>query len=602
MQHCMWTPGNNMAVITRNGVMVIEEGYGALSREFWTMLEGGIDLGTLLQTLTSACGNNLAALPSFVALVPEAGGIHVAVRGAFELAMETDSGTVVMTSGNVITWEEKRIDGMKGWKISAPVTSLDADGFESEEYIVSSAIIPISTLSYGTMVASYPSGRHVNTDDVAEDIKETNTDTDGDTGEKISPELSGAEDTGPEDTGLEDTGSQVSGSEDSSSSEVSAPKLNDAPVETVLDEDPASEEKIGHTLNEDQIHLTRAYTDEEDLSALNHEVKEDTLEDIEDLSENGVDGLYTSVVASPAVNAVGGQDFSDLFSEHTRRVSVEDAAVRHVRNDDEPFAIPTMEQAECEGSEIEEGAPVIQTDAVESGFIPPPPMSAAENENEVPTPSGAFFIDSVPRSLTSAGEPASNTAAEAASVEGIHDGHTVRTDKMSFLREQLQSESPMVTDTQAQGDAPMVVALLCTEGHPNPTHVQSCRICEGDMTDQSTTVPRPSLGSLHFSTGEIVALDRDVVIGRRPRYTPQQGRPEAHLVPVPSPNQEISRTHCEVRIDGWEVRVRDMGSNNGTFLIRQGQSPVRLTDSAPALLRPGDILDLGDAVSVRMEA
>ncbi len=115
-----------MAVITRNGVMVIEEGYGALSREFWTMLEGGIDLGTLLQTLTSACGNNLAALPSFVALVPEAGGIHVAVRGAFELAMETDSGTVVMTSGNVITWEEKRIDGLtcankpKIWSLPPP--------------------------------------------------------------------------------------------------------------------------------------------------------------------------------------------------------------------------------------------------------------------------------------------------------------------------------------------------------------------------------------------------------------------------------------------------------------------------------------------------
>ncbi len=122
------------------------------------------------------------------------------------------------------------------------------------------------------------------------------------------------------------------------------------------------------------------------------------------------------------------------------------------------------------------------------------------------------------------------------------------------------------------------------------------------MTEYSTTVARPSLGSLHFSTGEVVSLDRDVVIGRRPRYTPQPGRPEAHIVPVPSPNQEISRTHCEIRIDGWEARVRDLGSNNGTFLLRHGQSPMRVTDSTPVLLRPGDILDLGDAVSVRMEA
>lgn len=575
MQHCMWTPGNNMAVITRNGVMVIEEGYGALSQEFWTMLEDGIDLGTLLQTLTSACGSNLAALPSFVALVPEAGGIHVAVRGAFELAMDTESGTMVMTSGNVITWEEKRLDGMKGWKISSPITTLSADGFEAEEYIVSSAIVPISTLSYGTMVASYPTGRHAHTDDPVDELKEPNTDSDADVNV--------------------DTIAYIS----------------DAQVVTSADETLSSEEKSGHTLNEEQIHMTRAYTDEEelsaDLSALDDELKEDTLEEIEDVGEHATDESDVNLPVATTVEAVNGQDFSDLFSEHTRRVSVEDAAVRHVRNDDEPFVVPTLEQPADETAETEEETPIEHPTTAEAGYIPPPPMPSIEQE-EAPKPAGAFFIDSVPRPSESMGEPVSgisapsDTSADSAPLEGIHDGHTVRTDKMAFLREQVQPVPSKHLETETNADAPMVVALLCTAGHPNPTHVQSCRICEGAMTDQSTTVPRPSLGSLHFSTGEIVTLDRDVVIGRRPRYTPQQGRPDAHLVPVPSPNQEISRTHCEVRIDGWEVRVRDMGSNNGTFLIRQGQSPVRLTDSTPALLRPGDILDLGDAVFVRMEA
>ena len=87
------------------------------------------------------------------------------------------------------------------------------------------------------------------------------------------------------------------------------------------------------------------------------------------------------------------------------------------------------------------------------------------------------------------------------------------------------------------------------------------------MTEQTVNIPRPPLGTLHVSTGEVIILDRDVVIGRRPSYTPQPGRPHAHVVLVPSPNQEISRTHCEIKIDGWDVRIRDLGSNNGTFLF-----------------------------------
>ena len=42
MEHCMWTPGTNLAVITRNGVIVLENPANGLGAEFWTLLEEGV--------------------------------------------------------------------------------------------------------------------------------------------------------------------------------------------------------------------------------------------------------------------------------------------------------------------------------------------------------------------------------------------------------------------------------------------------------------------------------------------------------------------------------------------------------------------------------
>ena len=149
---------------------------------------------------------------------------------------------------------------------------------------------------------------------------------------------------------------------------------------------------------------------------------------------------------------------------------------------------------------------------------------------------------------------------------------------------------------------PQVLAVLCEKGHPNPTHASSCRICSSPLSNSSVTVPRPDLGRIVLSTGEEVALDQDIIIGRRPRSTPSAGRAPARLVIVPSPGKKISRSHCELRIDDWDVRLHDLGSQNGTLLMRPGQSPVRLDGSVAMVLTPGDVVELGEGISFRMEA
>jgi len=64
----------------------------------------------------------------------------------------------------------------------------------------------------------------------------------------------------------------------------------------------------------------------------------------------------------------------------------------------------------------------------------------------------------------------------------------------------------------------------------------------------------------------------------------QVGRARSRDLVLPSPH--VSKNHAEIYSDGEALRVRDLGSRNGTFLNRQ---PV-----ADAALHRGDVLHIGD--------
>ncbi|MCI4658191.1 FHA domain-containing protein [Cryobacterium zhongshanensis] len=99
-----------------------------------------------------------------------------------------------------------------------------------------------------------------------------------------------------------------------------------------------------------------------------------------------------------------------------------------------------------------------------------------------------------------------------------------------------------------------------------------------------------------------VALDRGAVIGRKPSAGRFSADRMPHLITVPSPEQDISRSHLEIRCEGMHVFAIDLQTTNGTRLLRAGSDPVRLDPQEPAMLVHGDVLDLGDAVLVTFEA
>ena len=121
------------------------------------------------------------------------------------------------------------------------------------------------------------------------------------------------------------------------------------------------------------------------------------------------------------------------------------------------------------------------------------------------------------------------------------------------------------------------------------------------MPGDGVQVRRPLLGRMRLSSGELIALDQSLVVGRQPSVSRVQGAVMPRLVQVPSPSGDISRSHVEVRLEGWHVMLCDLKATNGTVLVREGQAPRRLAQGEMAILLDGDIAELGDGISLRFE-
>jgi hypothetical protein len=116
-------------------------------------------------------------------------------------------------------------------------------------------------------------------------------------------------------------------------------------------------------------------------------------------------------------------------------------------------------------------------------------------------------------------------------------------------------------------------------------------------------VSRP-VAALVFSTGDVIAVDRTVLVGRAPEARRFASHDQPHVVTVPSPHQEISSTHLEIRpgagADHGSAIATDLGSTNGTVLALPGLDAEELKPGIAVSLVPGAVLDLGDGVTIQV--
>ena len=687
MRRRTWTPGGYPAAVTERGIFVLEPGHEALAQRFWVLMLDGADLSVLLQELTSAFAANLASLPGFVAIIDEAGGAHIAVRGAFEVVVDGPEGPTSVAGGNVITWSEYRFRTHSGWRIATPV-----DGLAPEEtpWQALSAVLPVSTLASGTVgevgsVGASPvvsrlesearpgldeaavpalSGTPIDEADVpalsaapideagpatSEPVHSPEKEEDERPLALSSPSSSQGEPAGETLVVVEDDDSPAAAffaaaavpffEEAPLGSDVPAPLADDESDEpdahpSVPSHDwdvPAAEasDQAENTGEETQIPW---YDREEETEESSPGDDRDSSGDAQPDPEPEEEQVCVPAIDAEPGYAPGEQGSEDrvspyeyLYDDVTRAGTVEDAAVRHVRNsdviDDDPVPVPPS-RGPLTGTEQE--AEQEPTPALSSSLpISSVPLTVTPTQPEPPidVPPGGFFIDSVPgfssdaRSTPTATPSAAYRRFMKATADGDHDGMTTLPQRARELRDYARhvnsepDESSQAASAQASPAAhsspaavgPQVLAVLCEKGHPNATHASSCRICSSPLGSTAVTVPRPSLGRIILSTGEEVALNQDIIIGRRPRSSAGADRQPARLVIVPSPRKQISRSHCELRIDDWDVRLHDLGSNNGTYLTRPGQAPVRLDENVPTVLKPGDVVELGEEISFRME-
>jgi pSer/pThr/pTyr-binding forkhead associated (FHA) protein len=155
-----------------------------------------------------------------------------------------------------------------------------------------------------------------------------------------------------------------------------------------------------------------------------------------------------------------------------------------------------------------------------------------------------------------------------------------------------------------EGAAPVPPAPLAP---PAPQHESDGLTRSGEPDLEQPAAPAAaerSVARLEFAHGESVDVDRVVIVGRAPEAGRFSQADQPRLVPVPSPHQEISSTHVEIRpgsgAEHGAAVVTDLGSTNGTVVVQPGLGPEELRPGVPVQLAPGALIDLGDGMTIRV--
>ncbi|WP_425863217.1 FHA domain-containing protein [Arthrobacter sp. TWP1-1] len=644
--------------IVRSGSVIVLEGQTdpALVGELWDYLGQEPTIHGVLNEVTEKFGTGITGMPHF-AIVVQSDRLHAILRGNMTLLAHTAHGTETVSGRDVTTWSERSLPLADSIELTLDETGLPADSLSLP---LAEGVVRLQSLSIVTqgpaLAAVHPSVPAFEpeadpnddfgpSDFVADEVPEATVpegaadDAGDDATADAAPDDEAddaADEIALEPEYDEETLASFAKAAEAADAEwnaqlvpLDAPDalekfINGADFEDSTDyedgtDDVASAEDI------DPADLSRTIipdrADESDHADEPEVASETAVDDVSDGSDKSpaaaeTDGAAEADSATAAVEAVDDGftvNYDYLFGATTMAQSVEAAAVR-LDEDGQPIPQETAEHAVPPMPAL----PPVAGSSAESALAENA-ETAGEADAPVPAtgPEG-IMIDSVPwgKPAARAAEFGGSAVAESSAVavagpasgpdlglagpgesyDPDHDGHTVM--RGDFITELNNESEPAAQLESRPPTGPMVLARMCPNGHANPPSRSQCSNCGSSINSEPREVGRPRLGTMHISTGEVVELDHSLIIGRQPSVSRVMGGAMPRLVQVKSGNGDISRSHVEVRLDGWEVLLVDLKATNGTVLVREGQSPRRLSQGEEAILLNGDIAELGDGVSL----
>ncbi|RKO24850.1 FHA domain-containing protein [Pseudarthrobacter phenanthrenivorans] len=588
-----YVPGTWLGILrSRTAVLLGPDTPPVMARAVWDLLASKPQVHEVLHALTSSSGGSLTKIPSF-GILDFSGTLRVFLRGDLDLAVELPDGLVELDGRDVTTWNERRFALAGSCRLTVP----GAGPGDRPELPLGEGTVLLQSLSIALApglqelqpAQPAPAAVPVNSAGIADihPAEPANADVQDTT---IAPEQEASAETV---LGLPDDDTHLDGAAPAQDPSVTGGR--DATGQGTAGQDTAGQGTAGQD--------TAGQGGNDQTTSYDHLWERTVMRSIEDAAVR--DETETDQALIPgAIRAVqGGVQLPIAAPDDTSAPVDADAPA----GTEEEEAAPAAASAPQPAAPVRPAAVLIDSVPWRTGTGTTPVAGTTPGAGTVrgagttPGEDPATPQAPAPASPPNTAGPAAGTAADRqhpafTAFDGDHDGQTVLKSNVGTAG----GHSASVAADDAAG-GPTVLARVCSQGHANPPTRAQCAGCGAALLPDAVQVPRPRLGRVRVSTGELLDLDQSLVIGRQPSVSRVQGGSMPRLVQVPSPEGDISRSHVEVRLEGWHVMLCDLKATNGTVLVREGQPPRRLAQNEMAILLDGDIAELGDNISLRFE-
>jgi hypothetical protein len=540
--------------------------------ELWRVVQAGGPLADGLEAFTGRPGTTLSAVPPFALVFLDDSGAHVACRGGLAIAVESGGETTVITGVGVASWREERT-GVPEAVTVAPVRARGQVSIGSGRTfeLVSGMVLAGSlTMAQADRALGGPAGGIGAVPEDGDDAAVAAGAVAAESQPNKSEAASFGESVAPNDP---EPSSDPEPSDESRPPVVSGPVSDTEPLggpellsgsepprdsETQGDSEPADGAEAGPAAQESWAAAVQRLG-----SAASLPEAPDAPEAAS--AEPAAAGLASGGIAeelvedSPAQTMAPGATLVGTFFDVEEPPSHSGAPARVEEENFDHLWDGDTQKGSVESAAVRLAGDDLETEA---------PGSSTPDQDD-------------------AGQD---------DLDYDHDGMTIAAPKAARHLIQVPRAGEALG-----GDGVYVLGRVCPCGTANPPRRSACAACGLPLSEDPVAVRRPALGFAVVTPGERYELTRPLILGRKPRSARFDPSNAPILVTVPSPSQDISRSHLGVELEDWSVLVADLGATNGTILRRPGLPDRRLQPKEQVLAKNADVFDLGDGVTLTIE-